>query len=358
MNVLLAGVNLGGNVGDAYICQMTIERLLDRGAERIVLLPMQSRLLPTLGLALVEPYRPHVSLEEPLFLDDRSLLGRLAPQESRLAVRTRVPFPEEWRSYRWAACGGNHGRRFFRDVHCLQAHVDRPGEPFLFGPIGYVSGESRGLVSRVLRSLSGFAVREPATAQYLASMGVRAGQIVPDIAFSGFQETDIRSTGSGAAGLCIRGRTTSPRFVETFCQAARKVGLNPVIVSTHAPQDLAAILELQRMLPGVRFEAPATPDAFLDLARGLEWIVSARLHGLIMSGNARCLAIPLCDTPKLRDYASFMEAEVLMQGTEPTDELAAKLDRISRERASLRAKQDEWFAKAKRNVLEYVATLT
>ncbi len=315
---------------------------------------MEGRLNPLLAHRTLGPLGPRVQCLEPVFHEPRAWPSKLRSLTSRFGRESRIELPSEWRSFKLVACGGNHGRKFFLDAYASLRFLGPPVDPLLFGPISFATAQSAELVRRCLGAVSTFAVREPATADNLRGLGLSNFEIVPDIAFLGFESDPPNHLANGTIGLCLRGRTASAKFVRGFISASGGLGLRTVILSTHAAQDAPMLDDLVAQRTAADFLLPESPDQYMDAVRGMDFIVSARLHGIIMAANRGCLAVPLCDTPKLRDQARFMDCPVTIAGDEDEPELRARLEEIVGARASLRESQRAWFSKASDAVRGYL----
>jgi hypothetical protein len=347
VNVLVLGVNLGGNIGDVYILQSTVTWLLEIGAKRVVLVPMRDRLNSPFALRALE------SLGTTVLLARKPTNGSLWGRIASFIAPHRYDRASDFAGYQVVACGGQHRAHiFFRQVESRLRDCRLRSEPLLYGPFSFIDDVGEEFVSRCLGRLTHFAVREPETAMHLKGLGLENFSVVPDITFAQFQPKPFRS-GRGTFGLCIRG-AISQAFVRNFVVGAQRHNREVVLLSTHVVNDLSLILALRSEMPHLRIEAPMSPLEYMDLAATMDLVVSARLHGLIMATNGGSLTLPICATRKMRIYASFMRSPLSFTGLENADQIDEKLTVALENGAELFQQQQSWFGEAKGAVGQYL----
>ena len=164
------------------------------------------------------------------------------------------------------------------------------------GPLSPVGEKS---VARALRGVP-VAVRDRASQRLLAQLDIPAA-LVADTAL--LLPGPLQKPAENAPILLIP-RGSLPEVTAALARLAKalgKEGLPTAGVALHPSEDAAALAELP---PGVaRLKAP-TPQVALELIAGSRYVVSARLHGLILAARARRPFSGIAYDPKVAAFLS------------------------------------------------------
>ena len=344
-----------GNLGDEAILQATFQALRDRWP-RVDLRAFTLHPAKTAANHNVEA-EPLTGLNRPLFCAPRTEEPLVVRAAQSLARRTRR-VPVVWRASRWvSSCiadlvfetrsfararrwletadlviasgggqlddvwGGAWGQPYALARWAWQAK--RAGVPFAFLSVGF-GGASSWLSRRFLRyaveNSAYCSVRDEGSRALTEGLGVRkAIGVVPDLAFSlgCDQSTTTERPGFdiGVSPMTYLRPGSWPGADRL--EYERLVGLWGDLVSSivregnraklfvSAPEDMVAVNDVWDRLSeearsGTSIHQAANPDALLDFYRGVDVVISSRLHGVVLAMVAGRPIVALSHERKVR----------------------------------------------------------
>ena len=179
--------------------------------------------------------------------------------------------------------------------------------------VGPLSEKGQQLVSKVLRDTP-VAVRDERSKTLLASLGVEA-HLVADGALL---LDPPNGTKRGNSVLLIP-RAHYPDITAALVYLAETLsaqGINVVATAVQPGEDAAALKELQRAVPSLQLHRPTTPADLLRHVAEAGYVVSGRLHGLILAAVAGRDFCGLVYDPKV---AAFLDEAGAPAFTLPVD---------------------------------------
>lgn len=149
--------------------------------------------------------------------------------------------------------------------------------------VGPLSEEGRRAVSKVLSGIP-VAVRDERSRALLASLEVEA-HLVADgaLLLSPPAEPEHKE------GVLLIPRAGYPDITAALVHVAKGLSEKGVPVAAAAVQlgeDADALNELKEAVPSLQLHRPATPSELLEVIAGANYVVSGRLHGLILAAVA------------------------------------------------------------------------
>ena len=177
---------------------------------------------------------------------------------------------------------------------------------FVYGQsVGPLSDKGRRAVRAVLEGIP-VAVRDERSRTLLASLGVEA-RLVADGALLLNPSAELESR----EGVLLVPRAGYPDITAALIHIAEGLGERGVPVAAAAVQpgeDAEALNELKRVVPGVQVHRAATPSELLSCIAGASYVVSGRLHGLILAAVAGRDFCGLVYDPKVAAFAEEVGA--------------------------------------------------
>jgi hypothetical protein len=376
MKFAVLAANFGGNVGDLYILERTLDFLLDAGGRDIVIHPYPPRHDPYVALRAVNGYCGQVRVSRPIIRMRgcvEELVRRSASLESLTArlyftplgrgLRRQWDLANNWDTSRSVVVAGGEMEvpYLLCDVHAHVRAFANAADPLLYGPISLwpLPAYPRFLVDR-FSEVTEFAVRDPLTANRLSDLGITNFQLVPDMSFLGFDESHYEGRReTGRVGLCLHRSWTNRddvrHYLDGFRQACQRQGLDLVPFSTHVREDAALIERLTRWFPDMPPALPSTPAELIELSRGLDIVASDRLHALLISMIAGALVLPIATRDKVVGYLDYMQLDQRLSGQESSAEIATTLADLSAQWSPRAASQRAFCARAKQQTHDYLS---
>ncbi|MDR2771414.1 MAG: polysaccharide pyruvyl transferase CsaB [Clostridiales Family XIII bacterium] len=188
------------------------------------------------------------------------------------------------------------------------------------GPI--VSKQNRRLTAWTLRRAAGIVVRDEASAELLAEIGVPRERVVVTadpvlrvkkaelaagraiLAREGF---DVDGAGP-AVGFAVRERRTDSEFVDELCLSVRRLldesGARVLLIPFHYAEDLPVIEELERRLSGkvLAIKNKYLTEEMLSIIGNMDLLVGVRLHALIYAAVMETPMIAVSYDPKINSF--------------------------------------------------------
>jgi polysaccharide pyruvyl transferase CsaB len=165
--------------------------------------------------------------------------------------------------------------------------------------IGPLSGSGRRRVAAVLRGVP-IAVRDTHSVDLLAGLGLTA-TLVGDPALL----LDPPSGPIGETGTILVPRAGHPDLTDALAAVgvdSLESGLPVALLPFHPEEDGPEVERLRAALPSARLLWPADHREVLRLISGARLVVSARLHGLILSAAAGTPFVGLVYDPKVAGF--------------------------------------------------------
>ncbi len=190
-------------------------------------------------------------------------------------------------------------------------------------------GWLRRLSARVFRSLDLIVVREEASAQLLADMGLPRADIhvaadaawlmesAPPPEVAALLERESLHLSSPMVGVFVRGLSTSAELWEAIAaglgEFLRRHLARSMFVPLQKPGDTQASQAVMKRLgaPASILAKEHSPAALLGLTGRFDLVVGMRLHGLILAAHAGVPAVGISYDPKV---AAFLRQAGLKQG--------------------------------------------
>jgi polysaccharide pyruvyl transferase WcaK-like protein len=403
-----------GNLGDEAILQATFESLREQWPNAqlraFTLHPARTSANHAVDA------EPLTGLNRPLFGAPRGSQPFLVRAAESLARRTRQ-IPMIWRMTRWVCEHTSNAmfeiqsvasaRWWLKDADLVLAsgggQLDdvwggawgqpyalarwawlskRAGVPFAFFSVGF-GGASSWLSRRFLRyaveTATYCSVRDQGSRTLTEGLGVRRDlRVVPDLAFALAPGT---RAGRRRVGYDIGvspmtylrpGSWPKPnekeyqRFVALWVEivsAIVKEGNRPHLFVS-APEDMAAVTDVwERLGDDVRAESSinqaATPNALLEFYRGMDVVISSRLHGVLLAFVGGTPVVALSHERKVRRLMADAGAGSLcveLDAATP-DQTMAMLQALIAELAPRRESLRQFVGQARAAVVEQLALL-
>ena len=182
--------------------------------------------------------------------------------------------------------------------------------------VGPLSEEGWRAVSKVLSGIP-VAVRDERSRTLLASLGIEA-YLVADGALLLSPPAEPKRK----EGVLLVPRAGYPNITAALVHTAKGLSAQGIAVSAAAVQpneDVDALNKLKEAVPSVQLHHPTTPSELLEVIAGANYVVSGRLHGLILAAVAGRDFCGLVYDPKV---AAFLEEVGAPAFTLPVDEEA------------------------------------
>ena len=182
--------------------------------------------------------------------------------------------------------------------------------------VGPLSQKGRQAVRKVLQDIP-VAVRDERSQMLLVSLGIKA-HLVAD----GALLLDSPVQPERGDGVLLLPRAHYPDITAALVHVAKGLNAQGIPVSAAAVQpneDADALGELQKEVPGLHLHHPTTPSELLALVAGATYVVSGRLHGLILAAVAGRDFCGLVYDPKV---AAFLDGVGAPAFTLPVDRAA------------------------------------
>jgi polysaccharide pyruvyl transferase CsaB len=188
------------------------------------------------------------------------------------------------------------------------------------GPI--VSKKNRRLTAWTLRRVAGIVVRDEASAELLAEIGVpRERSIVTADPVLRIRKADLAAgraileregfdvLGEGpVVGFAVRERRTDSEFVDELCLSVRRLldeaGARVLLIPFHYSEDLPVIEELERRLSGrvLAIKRKYSAEEMLSVIGNTDVLVGVRLHALIYAAVMEVPMIAVSYDPKINSF--------------------------------------------------------
>ncbi len=163
--------------------------------------------------------------------------------------------------------------------------------------IGPLSATGRDKVAAVLKDVP-IAVRDEASLVYLRTLGLES-TLVADAAL--LLEPGLSAPG---VGILLIPRHGYPDMTDALIELARKLRERNIPVACtalHPVEDDSEVRRLKQAVPLAYHEA-TSPRALLEIIRGAQFVVSGRLHGLILAAVARVPYAGISYDPKVTAF--------------------------------------------------------
>jgi polysaccharide pyruvyl transferase CsaB len=188
------------------------------------------------------------------------------------------------------------------------------------GPI--VSKQNRRLTAWTLRRVAGIVVRDEASAELLAEIGVPREKVVITadpvlrIRKAGLEAGREILAGEGfdvggdgpVVGFAVRERRTDSEFVDELCISARRLlseaGARVLLIPFHHAEDMPVAMELERRLEGgaLALKGKYPPEEMLSIIGNMDLLVGVRLHALIYAAVMDVPMIAVSYDPKINSF--------------------------------------------------------
>jgi polysaccharide pyruvyl transferase CsaB len=223
------------------------------------------------------------------------------------------------------------------------------------GPI--VSKRNRGLTAWTLRRVAGIVVRDEASAELLAEIGVprEKAVITADpvlrirkaglaagrgiLAREGF---DVDGEGP-AVGFAVRERRTDSEFVDELRLSIERLldeaGARVLLIPFHYSEDMPVIEELERRLRGKvsALKSKHPPEEMLSVIGNMDLLVGVRLHALIYAAVMDVPMIAVSYDPKINSFMHSLGMKAMSAvGDFKSDYFMEEFEKTFRDAESLR----------------------
>jgi polysaccharide pyruvyl transferase CsaB len=233
------------------------------------------------------------------------------------------------------------------------------------GPI--VSKKNRRLTAWTLRRVAGTVVRDEASAELLAEIGVpRERMIVTADPVLRIRKADLAAgrailaregfaaLGEGpVVGFAVRERRTDSEFVDELCLSVRRLldeaGARVLLIPFHYSEDLPVIEELERRLSGrvLAIKNKYSAEEMLSIIGNTDVLVGVRLHALIYAAVMEVPMIAVSYDPKINSFMHSLGMKAMSAvGDFKSDYFMEEFEKTLRDSAAVR-----------RNIGERVALL-
>jgi polysaccharide pyruvyl transferase CsaB len=300
--ILISGYYGAGNIGDESILTVVVENLRARlpGVEITVLSQSPAATAEKHAVRSVNRRSPAAVLGEIrrcdlLISGGGSLLQDVTSRRSILYYLAII----------WAAF------LFRKDVFIYSQGI---------GPI--VSKRNRRLTALTLRRVAGIVVRDEASAELLAEIGVPREKAVvtadpvlrakkADLAAGRaiLEREGFAAEGAGpAVGFAVRERRTDSEFVDELRLSIERLideaGARVLLIPFHYAEDLPVIEELERRLAGRVFalKRKYLTEEMLSVIGNMDVLVGVRLHALICAAVMDVPMIAVSYDPKINSF--------------------------------------------------------
>lgn len=199
--------------------------------------------------------------------------------------------------------------------------------------LGPLSEGGRRRVRPVLDGVA-LAVRDEQSTQLLKGLGLTAA-LVGDPAL--LLTPPAPAADTAGVDLLLIPRALYPELTQALLavgQAAAEAGLRPGLLALHPQQDAAELAVLEQALPAAQVFAAADFRESLAVIATADYVLSARLHGLILAAAAGRPYAGLVYDPKVRGFLELADAPFFEAPIDLERLVALALDRPAQPEAS------------------------